>query len=805
MAAEKKTLIISLSGASLLIAGVFLFTQLVPINIAANSYLLVQNAQAEAGNPYLVGNATFEEFSGATIDPDFDNRNLLAMAETDSAVDDLPEYMPGEVLVQYKRDSLTVQAVETQASITADQMGLRVLSQDAESGLVHFKKEDADVEALVEELKGNSNVEIAQPNYIYTLQSDYTPWGVGTNGDELGDSGVNADWVWKEGITGDGVVVAVIDSGVDYNHEDLKDNIWQNEDEICDNGIDDDGNNYIDDCIGYDFFEYKDQGSYIIDNNPMDDYAGHGTHVAGIIAALSNNLGIFGVAPKSKIMPVKVFGIYFDGIEYHDSITSYSFITGIEYARENNADIINMSLGGYTYAQLEKDTIDAAINEGIVIIASAGNDYTNQPHYPSGYENVISVSATDIGNDFWLDTCIDRDDNQFSCGSNYGSTIDIAAPGVGITSTVPSSYELPVDGSENPPSGITGSGKYASWSGTSMAAPHVAGVAALLLQQNPNLTPAEVKNILTGSAKDLGTPGRDDFYGYGLVDAYAALFPPKLSVSLHSQEFYPNQNPGLDLVSTEAGDLDVFGSCTLAAWDTTDAPDGERMVFLEPLDSGIYDDCRLSVTDYFGNTTFADIPTLTVVDTNSTPVPTATPNSTPTPNPTTLPIDDSEIPAVNGEIIIWEGTLFAGSKNLLLDSMTFENTGTATNADIDKYTLYKKNSSNSFSPLQQGGGLTPNGDADIDLLEVVRIDAGESMDFVLTVDIADSAAVGKTIIMKATADTTEIIDPTPTPTATPTAVEAGILKTLCRNWLRTRFFRFPEYTIPPVWEYAAHA
>ncbi|MGF1536986.1 MAG: S8 family peptidase [Elainellaceae cyanobacterium] len=269
---------------------------------------------------------------------------------------------------------------------------------------------------------------------------------------------INAPEVWASGVTGEGVVVAVVDSGVDFNHLDLDQSIWRNRDEIAGNGIDDDGNGYVDDVRGWDFI-----GG---DNRPMD-LNGHGTHVAGTIAAENNGQGITGVAYGAEIMPIRVL----DG----DGVGSTTAIAyGISYAVDNGADVINLSLGGDTYTPDIDAAIRYATQQGAIVVSAAGNSGLAQPGFPAQFatESGLSVGA------------VDRNQRLADFSNRAGANAQlrhVVAPGVDIVSTVPG-------------------GGYAALSGTSMAAPHVSGAVALMLSANPNLTHAQVRNIITTTA-----------------------------------------------------------------------------------------------------------------------------------------------------------------------------------------------------------------------------------------------------------------------------------------------------------------
>jgi len=279
-----------------------------------------------------------------------------------------------------------------------------------------------------------------------------------------GVNAINAPEVWNQNITGNGIVVAVVDSGVDYNHPDLDNNIWQNPGEIAENGIDDDRNGFIDDIRGWDFL-YN-------DNYPMDlDFDGHGTHIAGLIAAERNDFGITGVAYNAKIMPVRVL----DPSLYGEL---NNIAAGIRYAADNGANVINFSIGNEFYpSNLVNAAIEYANNKGSVVVMAAGNAGFSQPDYPARNADRwgIAVGSIDINGR------MDSDSNR------AGSTpLDyVVAPGVDIYSTTP--YDT-----------------YDILTGTSMATPHVAGVAALVLNANPNLTPGQVEYILTTTANPNG-------------------------------------------------------------------------------------------------------------------------------------------------------------------------------------------------------------------------------------------------------------------------------------------------------------
>ncbi|MGK5678063.1 S8 family peptidase [Actinoplanes sp. URMC 104] len=274
-------------------------------------------------------------------------------------------------------------------------------------------------------------------------------------------SKISVSAAWPKS-TGAGVVVAVLDTGVDAKHPDLAANLVSGYDAVADTaGVATDGN-------------------------------GHGTHVAGTIAAATGNgVGVSGIAPDTKIMPVRVLGA--DGSGYMSDTAE-----GIIWAADHGANVINMSLGSGSKVTAVSNAISYARSKGVVVVAAAGNERAqgSPTSYPAADAGVIGVAATDSS-------------DKVAGYSNAGSYVDVAAPGSGILSTYPTAL-----------GGKTG---YATMSGTSMASPHVAAVAALLKAYNRNLTPDQVESALESSAVDLGTAGRDNDFGYGRIDAVAAL------------------------------------------------------------------------------------------------------------------------------------------------------------------------------------------------------------------------------------------------------------------------------------------
>ena len=334
------------------------------------------------------------------------------------------------------------------------------------------------VEAAMTMLEDDADVEAVELNhvvYVDTVPNDprYDElWGLNNVGQTGGTPGadIDAETAWNISTGESTVIVGVLDSGVDYTHEDLAENMWVNPGEIPGNGIDDDNNGYIDDVHGYDF-----QNN---DGDPMDDH-GHGTHVSGTIAAVGNNgIGVTGVNWQAQIMALK----FINRMGYGDIADA---VEALAYATSMGVRITNNSWGRAAESQSLYDAIAAANEAGVLVVASAGNSsrpIDGTPHMPASFDlpNVLSVAATDHN-------------DQLAWFSNWGAVaVDLAAPGVNVLSTARPSL--------CPLCNFSGYGRA---SGTSMATPHVVGAAALLLSQVPSLTTAELKAWLMESVDKL--------------------------------------------------------------------------------------------------------------------------------------------------------------------------------------------------------------------------------------------------------------------------------------------------------------
>ncbi len=306
--------------------------------------------------------------------------------------------------------------------------------------------------------------------------------------------------IWNKVSVNQPVIVALIDSGIVFYHPDLNpETIWYNPGEI-ENGIDDDGNGYIDDIFGWDFVDN--------DNRPWDR-TGHGTHIAGIIAAAGNNgRGITGVNPAARLMVLRVLNFIGRG-------RSVPIAAAIHYAVDQGARVINLSVGGRHLSPLESQAVDYAFSHDVVVVAAAGNEGSDTIDYgPAGLRNLITVTATDSN-------------DQRQSYSNWGEAVDIAAPGVDVLSLRGRFTDvLRIADKEDYQPGnhfVDPVANYYRMSGTSFAAPFVSGVASLIIAGDAELTARQVMRMILHSARDIGAPGIDQFTGYGLLDANAAL------------------------------------------------------------------------------------------------------------------------------------------------------------------------------------------------------------------------------------------------------------------------------------------
>ncbi len=345
---------------------------------------------------------------------------------------------------------------------------------------------DNDPFIVAKKLMETGQVDWAEPKFVY--RTAFVPNDPDYSTFQYSLPLIHAPEAWDISKGDTSIVIGIIDTGVDWDHPDLADNIKINYNEIPNNGIDDDNNGYIDDVRGWDF------GGLIgnPDNNPMEDNPDHGTNVAGIASAVSdNNFGVASIGFKSKILPVKTsqdnrrdaFG---------NPFVVFGF-EGIQYAAENGAKVINTSWGGGGFSILGQEIIDFAISKGALVVAAAGNDGSSETFYPASYKGVLSVAATD------------KFDSKASF-SNYGENIDVSAPGEGIYSTWQNDT-------------------FATLSGTSMSSPLAAGLAALVMARFPSYTPLQIAEQIRVNSDDIDSLNAQfkNLIGKGRINAFKAL------------------------------------------------------------------------------------------------------------------------------------------------------------------------------------------------------------------------------------------------------------------------------------------
>ncbi|HSE18108.1 MAG TPA: Ig-like domain-containing protein [Pyrinomonadaceae bacterium] len=453
------------------------------------------------------------------------------------------EFVPGEILVKFRNEKDAVDAEHGSKNPRLNEIFARFGVNNARrpfararakslAKVIKLTTQTGNLKEALAALREQPEVEYAELNMIVHTQtapndpyySTSGAWGQSYR-DLWGLQSISAEPAWDIS-QGDGVLVAVVDTGLDYNHEDIAANVWSNDGEVGldgngndkrSNGIDDDGNGLIDDWRGWDFVTIDGNPA---DNDPMDNH-GHGTHVSGTIAAVGNNgLGVIGVAPHAKIMAVK-------GLDANGSGSIEDLSNGIIYAADKGASVINLSWGGFgPTPQTLIDAISYAHDvKGAVVVAAAGNnnfDVGTQVNgfYPACIRDVVAVAA------------VNHLDAKASF-SNFGAKIDVTAPGGGDTD--PTGLLIQPDRSilslksSAAGSSMTSSGqlvvgtKYLRQAGTSMASPHVAGVAALIRAQHPEFSPEQVRQVLRSGANDIGATGFDTQFGYGRLNASGSV------------------------------------------------------------------------------------------------------------------------------------------------------------------------------------------------------------------------------------------------------------------------------------------
>jgi subtilisin family serine protease len=378
------------------------------------------------------------------------------------------------------------------------------------NNIFKFKvSKSSDILSIIKDYKLDENTLYVEPNYIFKTcltpndPEFYLQYALHNTGQTNGtvDADIDAPEAWDIETGDERIIIAIHDTGVDWDHPDLADNIWVNPGEdlngngIVDpsdfNDIDDDCNGYIDDIRGYDFVNTTDnvapgEDGTDPDNNPMD-FHGHGTHCSGIASASTdNNIGIAGVCWNCTIMPVRIGYKAPSGNGYMEIDDS---AYGLVYAADNGADIISMSWGGFSVSQVIWDAVNYSYSKGSILVGAAGNYNTDFRLYPAGYDPVIAVAAT-------------NDEDSKAGFSNHGSWVDVCAPGVDIFSTLFNDT-------------------YISWSGTSMSTPTVAGLIGLILSKNPGYSQDEIRTIIRSTTDPVNYTSR--YIGIGRINAYEAI------------------------------------------------------------------------------------------------------------------------------------------------------------------------------------------------------------------------------------------------------------------------------------------
>lgn len=485
------------------------------------------------------------------------------------------------------RDKLLKPSTSTDRDTLFETLGVKAaFTRSVASGHMDGETEEK-METLwmIRGLRNQSGVQYAEPNYIRKAfntpdDTNYSKqWNLPL---------INLEEAWDVSTGSSSVIVAVVDTGVLLNHPDLQDKLVSGYDFISDDTISGDSDSGIDD-------DPNDTGDQ---DNSDGTSSFHGTHVAGIIAAESNNAsGVAGVAWDVKIMPVRALGI--GGGTTYDVMQAVKYAAGLDNdsgtVPDNPADIINLSLGGSGATTYEQEIYDDVRDQGVIVIAAAGNESSDTKSYPAAYDGVVAVSAVDSS-------------KNFASYSNYGSTIDVSAPGGSSSEQVYSTC-----GDDSSDISYTYEYKY----GTSMATPHVSGVAALMKSIYSDLTPDSFDGLLAGEylTEDLGDSGWDEEYGYGMIDAKKAVdiayqsaedgtTPAVLSVSPSSISFGSSMTTSDVTVSSQGEEtLTVESAVSDATWLSVAATD------VDSSNLGTYtitvDRSGLSDGSYSGTITFS--------------------------------------------------------------------------------------------------------------------------------------------------------------------------------------------------------
>ena len=502
--------------------------------------------------PWLVVITLF----GVLVIINFDNSKLTGFV---AGPIESEEFLQGELIIKYKENVIgngnEIFNKEKNEILVYEYLEkpneIEKIIDNKELYVLRFNDADINEVDIINSYKNIPEVEYIDRNYLF--ETLIVPDDSRYN-QQYGIKSINGEEAWNLTVGNRNVVIAIIDTGVEYAHEDLINNLWNNSDEGCDENFDLDNNSYKGDCRGYDFVDVSsgcsDNDCSNEDNNPTDAH-GHGTHIAGIAGAVSNNnLGIAGICWNCSIMPIRA--------GYKDDrgngvLTLSEVVQALHYASDNNATIISMSFGGSHSVTLEE-----AINYSYksILVASAGNSGSSSIQYPCGYENVICIAST-------------NPNNQSSGFSNYGEWVDLAAPGSSILSTYLND-------------------SYKSLSGTSMSTPMVAGSIGLI-KSLFDLNQSEIKNVLNNTGTTV------DFNGVGItmINVYSSILSLdniKPNVTL----IYPENNSvNLTLNQTFSCEADDWNlkNLTLIIWNST-----ESLFYSETKNiSGVYNKSSFNV------------------------------------------------------------------------------------------------------------------------------------------------------------------------------------------------------------------
>lgn len=543
-----------------------------------------------SGEYYIAVNAWHDGVSATSSSSKY-TLVLDTLAVTGVQQQNSMDFVPGEAIVQFNSSAQAAvfnsnnlgmrfshQEKKRATLARFDDLPTTSLSTTGSSSLQSFETElgENNPQALakfntlqkIKQLNLRRDIDFAEPNYIYhpKLTPDDSYYSL-----QWHYPAINLPQAWDltTGVrSANDVIVAVVDTGVFLAHPDLSGQLVSGYDFIsnADNAADGEDAGFVNSDIDA---NPDDPG----DSTQVNNSSWHGTHVAGTVAAASdNNSGITGIAWGAKIMPLRVLGT--QGGSNYDIIQAIRFAAGLSNdsgtVPTQIADVINLSLGGSGYSQAAQNAYTAVRDEGVIVVAAAGNENTSQLSYPASYDGVISVSATDF-------------EDQRAPYSNFGSRIDVAAPGGNTGADINNDgYADGVLSTLVDDSSGTRVATYSFYQGTSMASPHMAGVVALMRAVHPTLSPADLDDLLSAGSitSDLGDAGRDDIYGHGMIDAFAAVqaaqqlanggtlptqpaiivaSPAQLSMGITSQATVTISNEGGESAS-------ITGVSTSASW-----------------------------------------------------------------------------------------------------------------------------------------------------------------------------------------------------------------------------------------------